>query len=130
MGHPARRKRPVLHHFATAAVLTLFGAAALWLGLSRRVDWAPLLACWLVAVNAVAFVYYGYDKARARSVAARVPEVVLHGLTAAGGSVGAYAGMSLFRHKTVKGRFRFLFWCIVVLQVALLVWVVKRAWWG
>ncbi len=124
------RQRPVRHHLLVASAVTLVGAAALWWGLSRRVDWGPLLGCWLAAVNVTAFGYYGYDKARAQSASSRVPEVVLHGLTAAGGSLGAYAGMELFRHKTVKGKFRILFWCIVALQVALIALVIKRAWWG
>jgi uncharacterized membrane protein YsdA (DUF1294 family) len=131
----------VRFHALTAATLTLAGALLLWWGLSRRLEVFPLLACWLVAVNVVAFGYYGYDKSRARSAperpeggapawGARVPEVVLHGLTAAGGAAGAYAGMELFRHKTVKGRFRVVFWCVVALQLALIAWVVKRTWWG
>ncbi|MCI0459085.1 MAG: DUF1294 domain-containing protein [Gemmataceae bacterium] len=110
-----------------ASALALLGTALLWWGLSRRVDWVHVLGCWLVAVNVVAFGYYGYDKARARSAASRVPEAILHGLVAVGGSLGAYTGMEVFRHKTVKGRFRILFWCIVALQVVLIAWLVK--WW-
>jgi uncharacterized membrane protein YsdA (DUF1294 family) len=102
----------------------------LWWGLSRRVDWGPLLACWLASVNVTAFGYYGYDKARARADRSRVPEAVLHGLTAAGGALGAYAGMETFRHKTVKGSFRIVFWLLAALQIALAAWVVKRIWWG
>ena len=59
-----------------------------------------------------------------------VPEMILHGLVAVGGSVGAYTAMEVFRHKTVKGRFRILFWCLVALQVVLIAWLVKLAWWG
>jgi uncharacterized membrane protein YsdA (DUF1294 family) len=105
----------------------LAGTAALWWGLSGQADWRHGLGCWLVAVNVTAFGYYGFDKGRAQSARSRVPEAVLHGLTAAGGSLGAYAAMRAFRHKTIKGRFRILFWCIVVLQVAVILWVIK--WW-
>jgi uncharacterized membrane protein YsdA (DUF1294 family) len=130
MPDPARRKRPVLHHFLVSLGLALVLMLLLWWLLSGRLDWRHLLICWLFAVNVIALGYYGYDKARARSAANRVPEVVLHGLSAAGGSVGAYAGMRLFRHKTIKGQFRILFWMIVALQVALLAWVIKLTWWA
>jgi uncharacterized membrane protein YsdA (DUF1294 family) len=129
MRPPARRKRPALFHFLAGCVLALCGTVLLWLLLSQRADWRHLLICWLLAVNVTAFGYYGYDKARARSEARRVPEAALHGLTAVGGSVGAYAGMQLFRHKTLKGQFRILFWLIVALQIALAAWVIKLTWW-
>ena len=97
----------------------------------RRVNaWPRWLVCWLIAINVVAVLYFGFDKHRSRtSGAGRVPETVLHGLAAAGGSLGAYAGMQFFRHKTVKGPFRILFWGIVILQAALLIWLAKLAWW-
>jgi uncharacterized membrane protein YsdA (DUF1294 family) len=76
------------------------------------------LAVWLVCVNLVTFVYYGYDKYQAKRAGRRVPEVVLHVLAVAGGSLGAFAAMAAFRHKTVKGSFRIVFWFIVVVQVA------------
>jgi uncharacterized membrane protein YsdA (DUF1294 family) len=51
-----------------------------------------------------------------------VPERVLLGLALLGGSPGAWAGMTLFRHKTVKGRFRLAFAVIVALQLGLAAW--------
>ena len=57
----------------------------------------------LVAVyNLVVFCVYGYDKRCAIKDKWRVPEKVLIGLAFFGGSVGAYLGMSVFRHKTMK----------------------------
>ena len=126
----ARRKRPVLFHFALSLGIALAFAAVLWLTLSRHPDTAHLAGCWLLAINVVTFGYYGYDKGRARGAGSRVPEVVLHGLSASGGSPGAFAGMHLFRHKTVKQSFRILFWCIVALQLALAAWIAKRVWWS
>lgn len=123
-------QNPRRRHFLFAMLLTAGFTFALWWFLSGRWTWAVWLGCWLVAINVVAFAYYGYDKGRAESGASRVPELVLHGLTAAGGSVGAYAAMKIFRHKTIKGKFRILFWCIVLLQLALAGWIVKTMWWG
>jgi uncharacterized membrane protein YsdA (DUF1294 family) len=87
----------------------------------------PILICYVVAVNAVTFVYFGHDKVMAQHNGRRIPERVLHGLAFLGGSLGAYAGMRLWRHKTLKGRFRVVFWAIVVVQVGVIVGLIARA---
>jgi uncharacterized membrane protein YsdA (DUF1294 family) len=125
----ARQMRPEALHGAVAVAVALLLTVAAMFALRLRAEWWPLLACWLVAVNAVALGYYGYDKARAKASRSRVPEVVLHGLALAGGTVGAYAGMRLFRHKTIKGSFRVLFWVIAGLQVLLVAAAVYRVFW-
>jgi uncharacterized membrane protein YsdA (DUF1294 family) len=122
--------RPEKFHGLLALALSALVALALlavlpFLSFTRL---AHLLGAWLVGVSVITFLYYGYDKARAGRGSGRVPEVVLHGLALVGGSAGAYLGMHFFRHKTVKGRFRFVFWCIVVLQGALLTWLGYHAW--
>jgi uncharacterized membrane protein YsdA (DUF1294 family) len=114
------------YHGGMALLLCLVGAGLLLLLFQPGSNWALYLAAWLVSVNVVAFGYYGFDKARAGGTAGRVPEVVLHGLAFAGGSVGAYAGMQTFRHKTVKGSFRMVFWFIVIMQLGLIAAVVYR----
>jgi uncharacterized membrane protein YsdA (DUF1294 family) len=118
--------RPEWYHTWMALGLTLLIAGGLLMALRPPLTWPPLAAAWLAGVNLVAFGYYGFDKRRARQGGRRVPELVLHGLTFAGGSLGAYAGMELFRHKTVKGSFRIFFWCLVVMQVLLIGAVVYR----
>jgi len=50
---------------------------------------------------------------------------VLLGLAAAGGSIGAYLGMMVFRHKTLKPLFRFGVPVIVLLHVMIAVFVYK-----
>jgi len=122
----ARRSRPEWYHGVRALALSLLLVGALLLAFRPALTWAYLLAAWLVAVNVVAFGYYGFDKGRAQSQGRRIPEVVLHGLAIAGGSLGAYAGMRTFRHKTIKGSFRIVFWFIVVCQVALIAAVIYR----
>lgn len=82
---------------------------------------------WLIVITLVAFLTYGYDKAIAGSDRTRVPEKVLLALTLAGGTIGAFVGRSLFRHKTVKASFRAKLWLVVGFQVLLvfvyIVWV-------
>ena len=115
-------------HGLVSLVLALALTLGLFLLLRLQASWYSLLGCWLLAVNVIAFGYYGYDKARAGAGRTRVPEVVLHGLALAGGTLGAYAGMRVFRHKTIKGTFRLVFWTIAVLQVALVITALYRVW--
>lgn len=124
----ATRMRPQTFHGAVALALSLALTVAVLFLFRLKVEWAPLLACWLLAVNVVAFAYYGYDKMRAKAARTRVPEMVLHGIALAGGTLGAYVGMRVFRHKTIKGSFRILFWVIAVLQVLLVIAAAYRLW--
>src|SRR5688572_22904527 len=96
-----------------------------WLLTAHEANWKPWLANWLLAVNLLAFGYYAVDKALAQRSLRRIPEVVLHALALCGGSPAAFLAMWVFRHKTIKTSFRILFWTIVVLQFALLAYVVK-----
>jgi len=118
--------RPIRRH--TTLALTL--VVALTAGLFFLVPIGPagwrLFGAYLVAISLTTFGYYGYDKARARTGGSRVPEVVLHGLALAGGTVGAWLGMNAFRHKTIKGPFRILFWTIAIMQLGVVVAVVYR----
>jgi uncharacterized membrane protein YsdA (DUF1294 family) len=120
MGTRPRRWRPEWRHgLIGLALALLFAVLVLLLFRASPTGW-HLLCAWLVGVNATAFGYYGYDKSQAGGAGERVPEVVLHGLALTGGSPAAYAAMRLFRHKTLKGSFRVVFWCIVAVQAALI----------
>jgi uncharacterized membrane protein YsdA (DUF1294 family) len=106
--------------------LWTFGLAVMSaLLLSRAVSTLGALWAWLIAINGVAFLTYGYDKAIAGSRRTRVPESVLLALAAAGGSAGAWIGQRVFRHKTSKVSFGRRFTWVVAIQVMLLVvyWV-------
>jgi uncharacterized membrane protein YsdA (DUF1294 family) len=124
----SRKPRPVVVYGGIALLIAVALTVGIWYGLSQAWHWKPWLGAWLLSINVTALAYYGLDKARAGSATRRVPEAVLHGLAFLGGSVGAYLGMRLFRHKTVKGSFRVMFWLIVILQVLLIVWVVRELW--
>lgn len=121
------RRRPMLFHGGIALVLSLILTVALWVAFGRRWTWWPWLGAWLLGVNLVTLAYYGFDKFQSRREGAgRVPELVLHALALLGGSVGAVAGMRVFRHKTVKGSFRFVFWLIVIAHLLLMVAIAYR----
>ncbi len=123
-----RSVRTLFWHSLIALLLVLAGAGLLVAALRPALTWAPLLVAWLVAINFTTFGYYAYDKlqAQAQPQGARVPEAVLHGLAALGGSPGAYLGMAVLRHKTIKAAFRFVFWTTVVFQVLLVAALVYR----
>ena len=63
-----------------------------------------LMYC-LLALNVGVWLMYGIDKWKAKSGRWRIPEKVLLLAAFAGGSVGALAGMMMFRHKTKKAKF-------------------------
>ena len=83
--------------------------------------WA--LLGYLAAVNLIAFTVYGADKRRAKKDKRRVPEKTLFLLALIGGSVGAWAGMYTFRHKTRHWYFVWGIPAILVVQIALAVWL-------
>jgi uncharacterized membrane protein YsdA (DUF1294 family) len=74
----------------------------------------------LVLVMTLAcLVAYGWDKRSAVHGSRRVPEQTLHILALLGGWPGALMGQRHFRQKTKKLSFLIVFWCLVVLHVAI-----------
>ncbi|MCP4708577.1 MAG: DUF1294 domain-containing protein [Planctomycetes bacterium] len=108
------RRRPKVFYGATGGVL-IIGLAGLFWYLKIKV-----LYGYLAGVSIVTFLFYGFDKHRAKIDKGRIPEMVLHGLTLIGGTVGALIGQVAFRHKTKKWRFQVVFVGIVILQIAAL----------
>ena len=84
---------------------------------------AAALLLYLAAVNVIAFAVYGADKRRAKKERRRVPEKTLFLLALIGGSVGAWAGMYTFRHKTRHWYFVWGIPAILAVQIALAVWL-------
>lgn len=84
-----------------------------------------ILVWYLAAINFTTWVVYGLDKGRAKSGKWRIPERTLLLLALAGGSLGALAGMIMFRHKTRKPKFyisvpvMFVAHCVIVTMLAL-----------
>ena len=75
------------------------------------------LAAAFIALNLFAFAMFGIDKAKARVGAWRVAESTLLMLAFFGGTLGAYAGRAVFRHKTRKQPFNSNLFTIAVVQV-------------
>jgi len=109
-------QRPEFSFGAVTLTAGVALAVVLWLGFAL-----DGVLSWLIAINLVTLLAYGYDKAVAGSKQTRVPEKVLLGLTVVGGTIGAVAGVWSFRHKSSKGSFQIWLWMIAVAQIALVV---------
>ena len=80
-------------------------------------------AVYLLVVNISAIAVYGWDKLSAKQGWQRVPEKILLLLALLGGSIGAMAAMTFFRHKTRHLKFIYGVPMIFVLQIAALVYL-------
>lgn len=64
-----------------------------------------IIQTYLILINALALLLMLADKQKAKRGVWRIPEATLIGVAALGGSIGAIAGMYLFRHKTRHPKF-------------------------
>jgi len=79
---------------------------------------------YLLAVNAVGFAVMLYDKYLARNNLWRIPETTLFGIAAIGGSVGCLIGMYTVRHKTKHLSFTLGIPAILIVQIALIYFLI------
>ena len=85
-----------------------------------------LIPAYLIILNLAAFLLMGLDKAKARRHKWRIPEKTLFLSAILGGSIGAIAGMQIFRHKTKHASFRIGMPCILILQLALAAYFILK----
>ena len=78
-----------------------------------------ILLVYLLLINAAGFLLMLVDKYKAKRNLWRIPEATLMGVAAMGGSIGAIAGMNLFRHKTKHPKFYIGLPVILALQIVL-----------
>ena len=78
-----------------------------------------ILLVYLLLINAVGFLLMLVDKYKAKRNLWRIPEATIMGVAAIGGSIGAIAGMNLFRHKTKHAKFYIGLPVILALQIIL-----------
>ena len=72
---------------------------------------------YLLLINALTFLLMLVDKIKAKRNLWRIPEATLMGVAIIGGSIGAIAGMNLFRHKTRHIKFFIGLPVILALQI-------------
>ena len=78
---------------------------------------------YLLAVNSLTFLLYGIDKYKAKKGRWRISEATLLTMAAIGGSIGAWAGMRTWHHKTMHKKFRYGIPVIIIMQIALVVYL-------
>ena len=78
---------------------------------------------YLLAVNIATFFLYGIDKYKARKGRWRISEATLLMMAVIGGSIGAWAGMRLWHHKTMHKKFKYGIPIIIILQVTIAVYL-------
>ena len=82
-----------------------------------------IILVYLIIINAAAFLLMLIDKQKAKRSAWRIPEATLMGVAALGGSIGAIAGMYVFRHKTRHVKFFLGLPAILIIQIGLVIWI-------
>jgi len=129
--NPPRREPPL---WPAVAGITLFALLALaMLGSARALHFSPgldrglLIAMLYCGLSLLCFLLYARDKHAARQGAWRTPEKHLQLLALLGGWPGALLAQKLLRHKSRKASFQRLFWTLVILNVAGLLWLLFPA---
>ena len=74
---------------------------------------------YLFAINIVSFFLYGI----AKKGQWRISEATLLTMAAIGGSIGAWAGMRLWHHKTMHKKFKYGIPLISIMQIALVAYL-------
>ena len=82
---------------------------------------AHIILIYLVVINVATFFTYGLDKWKAKRSKWRIREASLLLLAALGGSVGAWLGMKIWRHKTMHKKFKYGVPAILILHLAIVV---------
>lgn len=80
---------------------------------------------YLICINMITIAVYGMDKRNAVHGKWRIRVSTLLGLAAVGGSSGALLAMRLFHHKTRKKKFTIGVPLMLLVQVALLFFLIK-----
>jgi uncharacterized membrane protein YsdA (DUF1294 family) len=70
-------------------------------------------------MNVIGLLVMGVDKSKAKNHAWRIPEKTLFLVSVLGGSIGTWAGMYLFRHKTKHWYFVIGMPAILIAQVVI-----------
>ena len=78
---------------------------------------------YLLAINIASFFLYGIDKYKAKKNQWRISEATLLTMAAIGGSIGAWAGMRLWHHKTMHKKFKYGIPVIIMMQIALVTYL-------
>ncbi len=91
-----------------------------------NMDFGKIELIYLLTMNVIGFAVMGIDKYKAIKGRWRVPEKTLFLLSLLGGSIGTWAGMYAFRHKTKHWYFVIGMPAILFIQIALVIYLNLR----
>ena len=80
---------------------------------------------YLMIVNVLSFAVYGIDKLKAKKGKWRISETSLLLLALMGGSVGAWAGIRVWHHKTLHKKFKYGIPFIFFVQVVMVLYMLN-----
>lgn len=80
---------------------------------------------YLIAINIFGLLIMFIDKSRAIHKEWRIPEKTLMFISLIGGSIGMFAGMHIFRHKTKHIKFKFGVPFIFIIELLTAVYLLK-----
>lgn len=80
---------------------------------------------YFVIINFITFIVFALDKIYAIKKKWRYKEVSLLGMCLAGGAIGGFLAMYLFRHKTKKKLFVIGVPLIIVIHLVIVMWFIK-----
>lgn len=87
---------------------------------------AKVAIIYLVVINALAFLLMGIDKYKAKKNISRIAEKSLFVVVGLFGSIGIWTGMYFFHHKTKKWLFVLGVPLVLVAQVILALYILKK----
>lgn len=85
-----------------------------------------LLLLYLISINLISFILFGIDKRYAKQHRWRISERKLFLFLIMGGTVGGWAGMKLFRHKTLHLKFRIGIPILFAMQLLVAVFLFRQ----
>ena len=80
---------------------------------------------YFVCVNVLTFFVYGIDKWQARQGKWRISEATLLLFAVIGGSIGAWLGMRVWRHKTMHKKFKYGIPAILMIHIIIIGYLSK-----
>lgn len=81
---------------------------------------------YFIVINLLGFLMMYIDKKKAIKGKWRISEKSLFIVTLLGGGIGTNVGMNMFRHKTKKMRFSIGFPTILIVEIALIIYLIIR----
>jgi uncharacterized membrane protein YsdA (DUF1294 family) len=88
---------------------------------------APLVL-YLLGINLITLLVWGYDKFSSMKNSSRVSEINLLLGVFLGGTLGGILGIVFFRHKISKGPFLLKFFGVAILQLIILRFILRILW--